>query len=248
MEKPNKKPNNPNFSSGPCAKRPGWKIENLINANTGRSHRSGEAKLKLKLVIDKSKELLNLPDDYVVGIMPGSDTGALEASIWSLIGDRGVDILAWENFGKDWIQDVVKQLKISNLNVHDVNYGQFPDITKTVGVNPMQGSAYPKVNVYEYDDKIGIVAEIPGLNKKQLDVSVEEGILTISGDKHSSFDAKDAKVIRRELKQSSFKRQFELGELLDGEKIKASFKDGLLSIDVPKVEPTKPKKLSVKIG
>ena len=130
MEKPNKKPNNPNFSSGPCAKRPGWKIKNLINANTGRSHRSSEAKSKLKLVIDKSKELLNLPDDYVVGIMPGSDTGALEASIWSLLGERGVDILAWENFGKDWIQDVVKQLQISNLNVHDVNYGQFPDVTK----------------------------------------------------------------------------------------------------------------------
>ena len=130
MEKPNKKPNNPNFSSGPCAKRPGWKIENLINANTGRSHRSGEAKSKLKLVIDKSKELLELPDDYVVGIMPGSDTGALEASLWSLLGRRGVDILAWENFGKDWIQDVVKQLQISNLNVHDVDYGQFPDVTK----------------------------------------------------------------------------------------------------------------------
>ena len=130
MEKPNNKPNNPNFSSGPCAKRPGWKIGNLINANTGRSHRSGEAKLKLKHVIDKSKELLNLPDDYVVGIMPGSDTGALEASIWSLLGERGVDILAWENFGKDWIQDVVKQLQISNLNVHDVDYGQFPDVTK----------------------------------------------------------------------------------------------------------------------
>ncbi|MFL2543483.1 MAG: phosphoserine transaminase [Alphaproteobacteria bacterium] len=130
LEKPDKKPNNPNFSSGPCAKRPGWRIENLINANTGRSHRSGEAKLKLKLVIDKSKKLLNLPDDYVVGIMPGSDTGALEASIWSLLGERGVDILAWENFGKDWIQDVVKQLQISNLNVHDVDYGQFPDVTK----------------------------------------------------------------------------------------------------------------------
>ena len=125
---------------------------------------------------------------------------------------------------------------------------QFPDITKTVGVNPMQGSAYPKVNVYEYDDKIGIVAEIPGLNKKQLDVSVEEGILTISGDKHSSFDAKDAKVIRRELKQSSFKRQFELGELLDGENISANFKDGILSVSVPKVEPEKPKKHTVKIG
>ncbi len=130
MEKPNKKPNNPNFSSGPCAKRPGWKIENLINANTGRSHRSGEAKSKLKLVIDKSKKLLNLPDDYVVGIMPGSDTGALEASLWSLLGQRGVDILAWENFGKDWIQDVVKQLQISKLTVHDVDYGQFPDVTK----------------------------------------------------------------------------------------------------------------------
>jgi phosphoserine aminotransferase len=130
MEKPNKKPNNPNFSSGPCAKRPGWKIENLVNANTGRSHRSGEAKLKLKLVIDKSKELLKLPDDYVVGIMPGSDTGALEASLWSLLGQRGVDILAWENFGKDWIQDVVKQLQIENLTVHDVDYGQFPDVSK----------------------------------------------------------------------------------------------------------------------
>ena len=130
MEKPNKKPSNPNFSSGPCAKRPGWKIENLINANTGRSHRSGEAKSKLKLVIDKSKDLLNLPDDYVVGIMPGSDTGALEAFLWSLLGQRGVDILAWENFGKDWIQDVVKQLQISNLTVHDVDYGQFPDVTK----------------------------------------------------------------------------------------------------------------------
>ncbi len=130
MEKPNNKPNNPNFSSGPCAKRPGWKIGNLINANTGRSHRSGEAKSKLKLVIDKSKKLLNLPDDYVLAIMPGSDTGALEASLWSLLGERGVDILAWENFGKDWIQDVVKQLQISKLNVHDVNYGQFPDVTK----------------------------------------------------------------------------------------------------------------------
>ena len=130
MEKPTKKPNNPNFSSGPCAKRPGWKIENLKNANTGRSHRSGEAKSKLKLVIDKSKEILKLPSDYVVGIMPGSDTGALEASLWSLLGQRGVDILAWENFGKDWIQDVVKQLQLSDLNVHDVNYGDFPDITK----------------------------------------------------------------------------------------------------------------------
>jgi len=125
---------------------------------------------------------------------------------------------------------------------------QFPDITKSVGVNPYAGTAYPKVNVYEYEDKVGVVAEIPGLNKKQLSVDVEEGVLTISGDKHSSFDAKDAKVIRRELKQSSFKRQFELGELLDGENISANFKDGILSVSIPKIEPEKPKKHSVKIG
>ena len=130
MEKPNLKPNNPNFSSGPCAKRPGWKIENLTNANIGRSHRSAEAKAKLKLVIDKSKELLNLPNDYLVGIMPASNTGSLEAALWSLLGQKGVDILAWENFGKDWVQDVVKQLKLTNINVHDVDYGEFPDVSK----------------------------------------------------------------------------------------------------------------------
>jgi HSP20 family protein len=125
---------------------------------------------------------------------------------------------------------------------------QYPDITKSVGVKPYQGSAYPKVNVYEYDDKIGIVAEIPGLNKKQLNVDVEDGVLTISGDKHSTFEDEGAKVIRRELKQSSFKRSFELGELLDGDNIDANFKDGVLSVSIPKVEPEKPKKTFVKIS
>ena len=125
---------------------------------------------------------------------------------------------------------------------------QFPQIEKQVGVKPYQGTAYPKVNVYEYDDKVGVVAEIPGLDKKDLSIDVEEGVLTIAGNKHGLFDDEGAKVIRRELKQSSFKRQFELGELLDGEKIKASFKDGLLSIEIPKVEPEKPKKTSVKIS
>ena len=125
---------------------------------------------------------------------------------------------------------------------------QFPEITKSVGVKPYQGSAYPKVNVYEYDDKVGIVAEIPGLDKKQLEVSVEEGVLTISGDKHSTFESDGAKVLRRELKQSSFKRQFELGELLDGDNISANFKDGILSVSVPKIEPEKPKKHTVRIG
>ena len=125
---------------------------------------------------------------------------------------------------------------------------QFPDIVKSVGVKPYQGSAYPKVNVYEYDDKVGIVAEIPGLNKKQLNVDVEDGVLTISGDKHSTFEEDGAKVIRRELKQSSFKRSFELGEQLDGDNIVANFKDGVLSVSIPKIEPEKPKKTFVKIS
>ena len=125
---------------------------------------------------------------------------------------------------------------------------QFPDVVKSVGVKPYAGSAYPKVNVYEYEDKIGIIAEIPGLNKKQLQVEVEDGVLTIAGDKHSAFENDGATVLRRELKQSSFKRQFELGELLDGNNIKANFKDGILSVSVPKIEPEKPKKHTVKIA
>ena len=125
---------------------------------------------------------------------------------------------------------------------------QFPQIEKQVGVKPYQGTAYPKVNVYEYDDKVGVIAEIPGLDKKDLSIDVEEGVLTIAGNKHGLFDDTGAKVIRRELKQSSFKRQFELGELLDGENVKATFKDGLLSVEIPKIEPEKPKKHSVKIS
>ena len=125
---------------------------------------------------------------------------------------------------------------------------QFPDVVKQVGVKPYQGSAYPKVNVYEYDDKVGIVAEIPGLDKKQLNVEVEDGVLTISGDKHGVWEEEGAKVIRRELKASSFKRSFELGELLDGNSINANFKDGVLSIEIPKTTPEKPKKHTVKIA
>ena len=125
---------------------------------------------------------------------------------------------------------------------------QFPEVVRQVGIKPYGNTAYPKVNVYEYDDKVGIVAEIPGLDKKQLNVVVEDGILTISGDKHSVFESEGAKVLRKELKESSFKRQFELGELLDGDNISANFKDGILSISVPKTEPEKPKKKFVKIS
>ena len=122
----------------------------------------------------------------------------------------------------------------------------FPTFKEETGVSFNQG-AYPKVNVYEYDDKIGIVAEIPGLDKKNVSVEVEDQVLTISGDKHG-FDDSDAKCITRELKQSSFKRSFNLGEHLDGEDVSASFKDGLLSIAIPKKEPEKPKKKFVKIS
>ena len=125
---------------------------------------------------------------------------------------------------------------------------QFPNVVQQVGVKPYQGSAYPKVNVYEYDDKIGLVAEIPGLKKKQLNIEVEDGVLTISGDKHNILNEADAKILRRELKQSSFKRSFELGDLLDGDNISANFTDGILSISIPKLEPEKPKKKSVKIS
>ena len=123
---------------------------------------------------------------------------------------------------------------------------QFPNFQEEVGVSFAQG-AYPKVNVYEYDDKIGIVAEIPGLDKKNVTVDVEDSVLTISGDKHG-FDDSGGKCITRELKQSSFKRSFNLGEHLDGDNVEASFKDGMLSISVPKIEPEKPKKKFVKIA
>ncbi len=130
MEKPNTKPNNPNFSSGPCAKRPGWNISALKDSQIGRSHRSKECKEKLNEAIIKSKQLLKLPDNYLLGIMPGSNTGSLEAALWSLLGMKGVDILAWENFGKDWVTDVVDQLKIKNVNKHIADYGKLPDLSK----------------------------------------------------------------------------------------------------------------------
>ena len=122
----------------------------------------------------------------------------------------------------------------------------FPTFQEEVGVSFNQG-AYPKVNVYEYDDKIGIVAEIPGLDKKNVTVDVEEDVLIISGDKHG-FDSDGGKCITRELKQSAFTRSFNLGEYLDGTKVSAKFKDGMLSISIPKIEPEQPKKHSVKIS
>ena len=124
----------------------------------------------------------------------------------------------------------------------------FPEIVNTVGVKPFEGTAYPKVNVYEYDDKIGVVAEIPGIDKNHLSVDVEDNVLTIRGDKHGFDEDSSAKVIRKELKHSAFERRFTLGESLNGDDIKANFKDGLLSIEIPKIEPEKPKKSFVEIS
>jgi len=130
LVKPSSKPSNPNFSSGPCAKRPGWDINVLKNAQTGRSHRSKECKDKLNQAIVKSKQVLKLPDSYNLAIMTGSNTGALEAAMWSLLGCKGVDVLAWENFGKDWVIDVLEQLKIENVNSYVADYGKLPDLKK----------------------------------------------------------------------------------------------------------------------
>ena len=124
----------------------------------------------------------------------------------------------------------------------------FPNVVQQVGVKPYQGTAYPKVNVYEYQDRIGIIAEIPGLKKKQLNIEVEDGVLTISGDKHGIEEQEGATVLRRELKASSFKRSFELGEQLDSDSINANFNDGILSISIDKKEPEIPKKKFVKIS
>ena len=123
----------------------------------------------------------------------------------------------------------------------------FPTFKEETGVSFNKG-AYPKVNVYEYDDKIGIIAEIPGLVKSNVSVDVEDQVLTISGDKHGIEDTNGVKCITRELKQSAFTRSFNLGEHLDGDNVSATFKDGLLSIHVPKIEPEKPKKTFVKIS
>ncbi len=128
--KPAVRPARPHFSSGPCAKRPGWSPEVLSNAFLGRSHRAKDGKARLKLAIDKTRQLLGLPEDYVCGIVPGSDTGAFELAMWSLLGERGIEALAWESFGKGWVTDILKQLKLTDVRVHEADYGALPDLSK----------------------------------------------------------------------------------------------------------------------
>jgi phosphoserine aminotransferase len=123
------RPARPEFSSGPCAKRPGWTPENLSSAVLGRSHRSKLGKARLKEAIDRTREVLEVPDDFLIGIVPGSDTGAVEMAMWSMLGPRPVQLLAFESFGKDWVTDVTKQLKLE-AEVLSAPYGQLPDLTK----------------------------------------------------------------------------------------------------------------------
>ena len=129
--KPTQKPNNPCFSSGPCAKRPGWTLDALKDASLGRSHRAKIGKAKLKEVIDRSKAVLGIPADYVLGIVPASDTGAIEMAMWSLLGARGVTVLEWESFGKGWGADCKKQLKLADLDIKSAGYGDIVDLAAT---------------------------------------------------------------------------------------------------------------------
>jgi len=129
VPRPSIRPNNPCFSSGPCAKRPGWSVAALEDACLGRSHRSKEGKAKLAEVIDRTRAVLGVPDDYRIGIVPASDTGAVEMALWSLLGARGVDVLAWESFGAGWVTDVTKQLKLDDVRILEAGYGALPDLS-----------------------------------------------------------------------------------------------------------------------
>jgi len=128
--RPARRPKNPCFSSGPCAKRPGWTASALDRALVGRSHRSGPGKDRLADVLKRSRALLGMPDDYRIGIVPASDTGAVEMALWSLLGARGTDVLAWESFGSGWVTDVTKQLKLKDVRVLDAPYGRLPDLAR----------------------------------------------------------------------------------------------------------------------
>ncbi len=130
LTKPETSPANPNFSSGPCAKRPGYDLTLLNNAVLGRSHRSKPGKSRLLEAITRTRDVLNVPEGWHIGIVPASDTGAYEMAMWSLLGERGLDILGWESFGKGWITDAVKQLKLDDIRVMEAAYGDLPDLSE----------------------------------------------------------------------------------------------------------------------
>ncbi len=164
MEKPSVKTKCPNFSSGPCAKRPGWTLDALKNALVGRSHRSKEGKERLKEVSMRMKKVLGLPEDYRIGVVAGSDTGAVELAMWSLLGERPVDIFGFESFSKGWITDAVKYLKLKNVNEYKADYGKLPDLSKANPKNDIvftlngttSGVKVPNLDWIK-DDREGIV-------------------------------------------------------------------------------------------
>ena len=127
-ERPVLRPACPNFSSGPCAKRPGWDVNTLSAAMVGRSHRAEPARARIQAVSDRSRAILGIPADWRLGLVPASDTGAVELALWSLLGPRGVDLLAWESFGSGWVSDAVKQLKLADIRVFEADYGKLPDL------------------------------------------------------------------------------------------------------------------------
>jgi phosphoserine aminotransferase len=129
LSKPDLRPANPNFSSGPCSKRPGWSLDALADAPLGRSHRAKVGKAKLAQAIELTRSVLQVPADYRIGIVPASDTGAVEMALWSLLGARPVDMVAWESFGAGWVTDVVKQLKLKDARKIEAGYGELPDLS-----------------------------------------------------------------------------------------------------------------------
>lgn len=130
MQKPSLKPANPCFSSGPCPKRPGWSTEALQSALVGRSHRSKPGKQRLNDAIELTRQVLGVPDDYLIGIVPGSDTGAVEMALWNLLGERGVDVLAWESFGQEWVTDIIDVLALEDARNFAAPYGELPDLSQ----------------------------------------------------------------------------------------------------------------------
>jgi phosphoserine aminotransferase len=130
MPKPAIRPVNPCFSSGPTSKHPGWSLDALDTSSLGRSHRANPAKSRLRKLIDDSRSVLGIPDDYLVGIVPASDTGAFEMAMWTMLGERGIDILAWESFGSGWVTDLTKQLKLQDVRVMSADYGELPDLSQ----------------------------------------------------------------------------------------------------------------------
>src|ERR1044072_3956651 len=129
LARPDIRPVKTHFSSGPCSKRPGWTLDALSDAALGRSHRAKVGKAKLKQAIDLTREVLEVPADYRIGIVPASDTGAVEMALWSRLGERGVDMVAWESFGAGWVTDVVKQLKLKDVRTIEAGYGELPDLS-----------------------------------------------------------------------------------------------------------------------